>query len=497
MVAGIAFSSIKVRREAVGSVDRAQQEPVMRAPPTAPSDLAGADVRADVEHTLAAIERWDGLIGAFVDVLADAAERDAATAAAELSAGHRRSPLHGVPLAVKELFDVESADGSYGSLVLAGRRAEHDAAVVASLRNAGAVVVGVTRSHEFGWGITTQHATRGSTRNPWDLTRIPGGSSGGSAAAVAAGLVPLAVASDTGGSIRLPASFCGVYGLKTTPGRISRRGGVALAPTFDTVGFVARNPDLLASALAATAGPDVADPPTLDAPLLGPAVDPEHAGGLRFCVPDTGIGITPPAAHRQAVDTVAAALADLGGRRVDVSVPPGPQLYDIFVPYQMAEAHHVHHAILGTFPERAADYGADVRARLEAAAQVAIGDYLEAKRLAAEARARLHLVFDDVDVIVTLVSPIAPTTVAQPDAVDIGGRSVRLRDAVMPSTVPQNIAGLPSVTVPVGRDDNGLPVGVQLTGRPWSEQLLLAVAASLERAGACRADVPERFATGG
>ena len=194
---------------------------------------------------------------------------------------------------------------------------------------------------------------------------------------------------------------------------------------------------------------------------------------------------------------MAAALVELGCRRIDASVPPGPQLYDIFVPYQMAEAHHVHHTILGTFPERAADYGADVRARLEAAAQVAIGDYLDAKRLAAEARARFHLVFDDVDVIVTLVSPIAPTTVAQPDAVDIGGRSVRLRDAVMPSTVPQNIAGLPSVTVPVGRDDNGLPIGVQLTGRPWSEQLLLAVAASLERAGACRADVPERFATGG
>jgi aspartyl-tRNA(Asn)/glutamyl-tRNA(Gln) amidotransferase subunit A len=163
----------------------------------------------------------------------------------------------------------------------------------------------------------------------------------------------------------------------------------------------------------------------------------------------------------------------------------------------MAEAHHVHHAILGTFPERSADYGADVRSRLEAAAQVTIGDYLDARRLAAEARARFHLVFDEVDVLVTLVSPCAPSTVAQPDAVDIDGRSVRLRDAVMPSTVPQNIAGLPSITVPVGRDDHGLPIGVQLTGRPWSEQLLLAVAASLERAGACRASVPERFVTGG
>jgi aspartyl-tRNA(Asn)/glutamyl-tRNA(Gln) amidotransferase subunit A len=466
----------------------------MTSPAVAPD---GADGTVGVAESLGAIERWDGLIGAFVDVLADAAERDAARAAAEISGGKRRGPLHGVPVAVKELFDVESADGSYGSLVLAGRRADSDAAVVASLRQAGAVVVGVTRSHEFGWGITTQHATRGSTRNPWDLTRIPGGSSGGSAAAVAAGLVPLAVASDTGGSIRLPAAFCGVYGLKTTPGRISRRGGVPLAPSFDTVGFVARHPDLLASALAATAGPDAADPPTLDAPPLGPTIDPERIDGVRFGAPDTGVVITPPASHRHAVDTVVAALAELGCRRTDPSIPPGPQLYDIFVPYQLAEAHHVHNAILGTFPERSADYGADVRARLEAAAQVTVGDYLDARRLAAEARARLCLAFDDVDVIVTLVSPCAPSTVARPDAVDIDGRSLRLRDAVMPSTVPQNIAGLPSVTVPVGRDDHGLPIGVQLTGRPWSERLLLAVATSLARAGACRADVPARFVSGG
>jgi aspartyl-tRNA(Asn)/glutamyl-tRNA(Gln) amidotransferase subunit A len=462
-----------------------------------PGTVADATaVRRDLEHSLAAIERWDGLLGAFVDVTVEAAERDATAAAGELSAGHRRGALHGVPIAVKELFDVESADGSYGSMVLAGRRAQHDAAVVASLRRAGAVVVGLTRSHEFGWGITTQHATRGSTHNPWNLDRIPGGSSGGSAAAVAAGIVPLAVASDTGGSIRLPASFCGVYGLKTTPGRISRRGGVPLAPSFDTVGFVARNPGLLASALAATAGPDQADPPTLDAPPLGGADITEDDEGARFCVPHGDTGISPSAAHRRALDTVAAALGELGCRRVDASVPAGPALYEIFVPYQMAEAHHVHRAILGTFPEQSAQYGGDVRARLEAAAAVTIGDYLDARRLAAEARASFQVLFDDVDVIVTLVSPCGPSTVARPDVVAIDGRDVRLRDAVMPSTVPQNVAGLPSVTVPAGTDADGLPIGVQLTGRPWSEPMLLALAESLERRGACRASVPDRFSTG-
>jgi aspartyl-tRNA(Asn)/glutamyl-tRNA(Gln) amidotransferase subunit A len=453
----------------------------------------GGDVRHVVDRTLQSIDRWDRELGAFVDITASAAERDAARADAERSAGRDRGPLHGVPVAIKELFDVEAADGSYGSMVLAGRRAEHDAAVVASLRRAGAVIVGLTRSHEFGWGITTQNPTRGSTRNPWNLDRIPGGSSGGSAAAVAAGLVPLAVASDTGGSIRIPASFCGVFGLKTTPGRISRRGGVPLAPSFDTVGFVARDPALLASALAATAGPDAADPVTLDAPPLAAYGSGDEFGPLRYGVPELGLSITPTRAHLEALSTVAAALTDLGHKEVDVAVPSGPALYEIFVPFQMAEAHHVHHAILGTYPGQSGDYGDDVRVRLEAASSVTIADYLEARRLASEARATFQVLLDDVDIIIALVGPRGPSSVVQPDVVDVDGQQVRLRDAVMPSTVAQNIAGLPSVTVPAGYDAEGLPIGVQITGRPWSEPMLVSVAAALERVGVCRATVPDRF----
>jgi aspartyl-tRNA(Asn)/glutamyl-tRNA(Gln) amidotransferase subunit A len=454
----------------------------------------GRDARHAVERSLDAIDRHDTAVGAFVDFTIAAAERDLAAAEVELSAGRRRGPLHGVPIAVKELFDVADADGSYGSNVLADRRAPADAAVVASLRRAGAVVVGTTRAHEFGWGITTQHATRGSTHNPWHLDRIPGGSSGGSAAAVAAGMVPLAVASDTGGSVRIPAAFCGVFGLKTTPGRISRRGGVALAPTFDSVGFVAQHPALLAAALAATVGPDPGDPPTLDAPALAQA----GAGdlvGVRFCVPEAAGGIAPTTAHVAALNTVSAALAELGGRQVEVSLPSGASLYEIFVPHQMAEAHHIHHAVLDIYPSQAASYGPDVRARLEAASAVTIVDYLEARRLASDARGRFLDAFTSVDLVVALVNPCGPSTVDNPNEVDVDGRSVPLRDAVMPSTVPQNIAGLPSVTVPAGLDADGLPIGVQISGRPWSEPLLLAVADALELAGACRAAIPNRFRT--
>jgi aspartyl-tRNA(Asn)/glutamyl-tRNA(Gln) amidotransferase subunit A len=447
-----------------------------------------------LDEGLRLIERHDRSVGAFVDLRAEDARGDASALDDELAAGRSRGPLHGVPIAVKELFDVAEADGSYGSAVLAGRRATEDAAVVAALRRAGAVVVGTARAHEFGWGITTQHAMRGSTNNPWDVGRIPGGSSGGSAAAVAVGMVPLAVASDTGGSVRIPASFCGVFGLKTTPGRISRRGGVALAPSFDTVGFVAREPALLAAALAATAGRDPSDPPTLDAPAVDLEAVDDTLSSTRIAVPDIGPTVAPTAAHQRALDTIAAALVDLGCRQVDVAVPSGPEMYDVFVPLQMAEAHHVHHVVLDTYPRHADLYGSDVRRRLEMAAEVTIGHYLDAQRRAAEVRARYLAAFDSAELIVTLVSSTGPSTTEQPDVVDLGGRTLPLRDVVMPYTVPQNVAGLPSITVPAGADADGLPIGVQIVGSPWSEGRLLNAAEALHRSGASRVSTPARFA---
>ncbi len=438
-----------------------------------------------VRSSLDAIDRLDSAIGAFV-TLDESAERAAEDLRVESAQGHPRSALHGVPIGVKELFDVADTEVTYGSVVLAGRRATADAAIVAALRRAGAVVVGTTRSHEFGWGITTQHAERGSTRNPWDLDRIAGGSSGGSAAAVAAGMVPLAVASDTGGSIRIPASFCGVYGLKTTLGRISRTGGVPLAPSFDSPGFVTSDPTLLHAALAAVVGPDAADPPTLEAPALEVAGGAPAWSAVRYAVADSPSGRPPDATRLAAVTTVSEALVELGARRLEVQLPDGQSLYETFVPLQMAEAYDVHTSVLGTYPAQAATYGADVRGRLERAADVSISTYLDARRQAAADRAMFLQALGAVDLIVSLVGATGPTTTADPDVVHLEGTTVPLRDAVMPYTVPQNVAGLPSITVPVAFDADGLPIGVQLTGRPWSEPFLISVAVELQRCGAAR-----------
>ena len=439
--------------------------------------------------TLERIGRYDGELGAFVEVLPESAAADAARAD-EDGAGAGTAPLRGLPIGIKELFDIAGGQGTYGSLVLEGRRAAKDSAVVARLRGAGAVIVGSTRTHEFGWGITTQNAARGSTRNPWDLGRVPGGSSGGSAAAVSAGLVDLATGTDTGGSVRIPAAFCGVLGLKTTVGRISRVGLAPLAPSFDTPGFLARSVSLLRAALVATAGPDPGDPVTVGRPPVG---DASALGDLRFAVPAALLPSGSDTRWRAALDAVVAGLQMIGGEEVEVDAPDADGQLRIFAPMQMAEALQVHEDVIGTFPGEADRYGPDVRSRLEAARDVDVHRYLGASRAADGLRTATLRALEQAPLLVTPVGACGPSTTADPDEVELDGRTVTLRAAIMPSTVLQNVCGLPSLTVPAGTDAEGLPVGIQLTGGPWSEAHLLAVGAALEAAGTFSVQTPPAF----
>jgi aspartyl-tRNA(Asn)/glutamyl-tRNA(Gln) amidotransferase subunit A len=471
------------------------------SPPQEGSAPSHETAQSRLQTTLERIDRFDGELGAFTEVLAESAEAVAARTD-ELAAGAHpdgaTAPLWGRPIGIKELFEIGGGQASYGSEVLAGRRATHDSTVVARLRAAGAVIVGSTRSHEFGWGITTQNAARGSTRNPWDLGRVPGGSSGGSAAAVSAGLVSLATGTDTGGSIRIPAAFCGVLGLKTTVGRISRVGMAPLAPSFDTPGFLARSIELLGAALAATAGPDAGDPATIGRPALELAGAPPGAASgaaLRFAVPAALLPAGPDDRWRASLDAVVEGLCAIGGEQVDVDAPVAADLLGVFSPMQMAEALHVHEDVLGTFPADADRYGADVRGRLEQARTVDVRRYLAAGGAANELRTAMLRIFALAPLLVTPVGSCGPSTTADPDEIVLGGQTVPLRAVVMPSTVLQNLCGLPSLTVPVGTDVDGLPVGIQLTGGPWSEPHLLSIGAALEAAGTFTVRTPPGFAT--
>lgn len=436
-----------------------------------------------LEACLERIAAIDGTLGAFSHVATESARAEARARAAELAAGVDRGPLHGIPVGIKELFDVAGCPGDYGSDVLAGRLPDTDAVLVSRLRRAGAVIVGTTRSHEFGWGITTQHATRDSTANPWDIERIPGGSSGGSGAAVASGMVPVAVGSDTGGSVRIPSAFCGTLGIKVTLGRIPRTGGVALAPSFDTPGALTRSVRDLWSMIAAMAGADAGDPIAAGRPRLGPA--PEivtSLDGLRVGVAPALSELTPTPDVQSAFESACDALAGQGALIVEVDLPAASDFLDVFVPMQMAEAHNVHAVGLATWPDKETDYGRDVAGRIAAASEVDIGTYLSAT----ERRRGLVRAFDDVltdvDVVISPVSAVAPSRREDPDSAEHPAGPQLLRKAVMSYTTPQNVTGLPTVAVPVSFDDDGLPVAVQLAAARWCEDTAVAVAGALHLA---------------
>jgi aspartyl-tRNA(Asn)/glutamyl-tRNA(Gln) amidotransferase subunit A len=446
--------------------------------------LASGEVTSSelLAQSLSRIDEVDGRVGAFT-WLSDSAQDEAEVLDRELAAGQIRGPLHGIPIGVKELFDVVGAPATYGSLVLDPAPATADAEVVRRLRDAGAIIVGATRSHEFGWGITTQHATRGSTSNPWDLARVPGGSSGGSAAAVAAGMVPLAIASDTGGSIRIPAAFCGVAGIKPSYGRISKRGGVSLAPSLDTPGFIARSVADLYDALVIAAGLDPGDPSTVIAGL--PAL---HDDRERTSLEGVRIGHSPYlfelATHTGRVSDYEAALSvavELGAELVELELPRARQFRETFAIIQMADAVTVHRDVLRTFPERESRYGQDVLSRLNAASDVTVSQLLGAVAAARVLHAQLLLGLRSVDVLLSPVSTVAPPLTSDPDTAFDGNVEVPLREAVMGFTTPQNLTGLPTVAFPFGLSDDGLPVGFQITGRKGDEFCALRTAAKLER----------------
>ena len=437
---------------------------------------------AVLDDTLARIATMDKELSSFVAIDADRAHRAAAAADAELKSARWRGPLHGVPIAVKELFDVENLPATYGSQARAGAVAAADAEVVRRLRRAGAVIVGLTRSHEFGWGITTQHPNGTGTRNPRNPDFIAGGSSGGSAAAVAAGLVPAAVASDTGGSVRIPSALCGVAGVKPTFGRIPRDGSVPLAPSLDTPGFIARTPGDLVPLLEATAGWSAADPATRIAGMASPGPWPAALSGRRVGVSPDLLGTALAAPHAAAYQRARDVLAELGATIVQLRLPSAAQYREVFGVIQMAEAYDVHHRRLALSPARAPDYGEDVRRRLEGGRSIDLGAYFAA----CDRRRHLVAALDDalasVDVLLTPVNPGTPPRRSDPDHVIApDGTRQPFRDVIMGYTVPQNLAGVPTVTIWAGADELGLPCGIQLTAARGHEFSALQLAEVLDR----------------
>jgi AtzE family amidohydrolase len=441
--------------------------------------LSARDV---VRAALARIGARDPGVNAFTDVLGERALADASRVDEAIAAGRDPGPLAGVPFAVKNLFDVE------GVVTLAGSRinrerppADRDAAAVARLRSAGAVLTGALNMDEYAFGFTTENTHYGPTRNPHDPGRVAGGSSGGSAAAVAAGMVPLSLGTDTNGSIRVPAALCGVFGLKPTYGRVSRRGVTLFATSLDHVGPLARSVRDIALAFDVMHGPDPEDPvssrrpaePTLAS--LGQGVD-----GLRIAVADGHFDQGGEPETFAAVDAMARAL----GTSRRVTVPEGRRARAAAMVITACEAAALH---LEDLRARPGDFDPLIRDRFLAGALLPGTYYVQAQRFRQWYRARVRELLREVDVL------LAPTTpcVAPPigcERIVLAGQEVLMRPALGLYTQPLSLIGLPILSVPVARPDRP-PLGVQLIAAPYHEALILRVAAHLEHLGVVAAPV--------
>jgi aspartyl-tRNA(Asn)/glutamyl-tRNA(Gln) amidotransferase subunit A len=425
-----------------------------------------------VRALLDRIDRLDVRLGCYVATLADSALAEAKAAEQEIAAGARRGPLHGVPMALKDIFDTAGVETASGARVFAGNVPTEDAFVVRRLREAGAILVGKLNMHEIAYGLTNTNPHFGPCRNPWDTGRVPGGSSGGSAAALAAGLCEISLGTDTGGSIRLPAGACGVVGLKPTFGRVSRRGVLNLSWSLDHVGPMTRTVEDAALVLDAIAGPDPADPWCTERPVdryaagLGAPVE-----GLRIGVPSDLFFEGVDAPVEQAVRAAIGVLRDRGAELVDVALPHTKDGYFPLLAILGAEASAFHAARLRDRPD---DFGEDVRLRLQFGRELRATDVVVARRWQWLVREDFRRAFERCDVLATPTLPhVAPT---------IGAVVPREPDRAWNRFMaPANLAGLPAISVPCGFVD-GLPIGLQVTGRPFDEATVLQVAHAYEQA---------------
>jgi AtzE family amidohydrolase len=451
-------------------------------------DLA-ADIRARRttarEVALSALQRIrarDPSLNCFTAILAESALREADAVDSALAAGLEPGPLAGVPFAVKNLFDVAGLTTLAGSKINAGRPpAARDATVVARLRGAGAVLLGALNMDEYAFGFTTENSHYGPTRNPHDPTRVAGGSSGGSAAAVGGGLVPLALGSDTNGSIRVPASLCGVFGLKPTYGRLSRAGAALFGISFDHVGPLATSVRDLAIAYDVMQGPDPADP--VCAGRAAEACLPrltDGLRGLRIAVADGHFAARGEPEVFAAVDSVAKALGAV--RRV--TIPENDRARAAAMIITASEGASLH---MDDLKSRPMDFDPMTRDRFLAGALVPAALYVRAQRFRAWYRERVREIFRDVDVLLTPTTPFAAPKIGQ-ETIAVAGLQVPTRPMLGLYTQPLSFIGLPVISVPVA-GPGPLPLGVQLVAAPWNEGALFRIAAVLERDGVAAARI--------
>jgi aspartyl-tRNA(Asn)/glutamyl-tRNA(Gln) amidotransferase subunit A len=424
------------------------------------------DVTA-LEVTNICLQRIDELqpsLNAFIRVMADEARRDAEAADRELASGRDRGPLHGVPIAVKDIIDVKGIPTTAASRVRDGHVAAADAPVITRLRDAGAVIIGKTNLDEFAFGTTSEHSAFGAVRHPLDPSRSPGGSSGGSAVAVASGMALAALGTDTGGSIRIPAAACGIVGLKPTLGEISTAGVVPLSRTFDHVGPFTRtvgDARLVHQAMSASSGADLS----------------RSAKDLRLGIPSGYLIDVLDGDVRACFDEATAALRSAGATFMDISIPHASMTPAVYTHIHSSEGATYHARTLDSEPER---YTPVVRRRLELGRYVMAEDYVRAMEGRELLRREVEEALNDCDALVLPTLPI-PAPAVGAETMTIGGREEPVRALMLRLTQLFNVTGHPAMSIPCGVAAHGLPVGLQMVGHRDGTAALIEVAELIER----------------
>jgi aspartyl-tRNA(Asn)/glutamyl-tRNA(Gln) amidotransferase subunit A len=428
------------------------------------------------ELALARIERWNPGLNAFLTVVEKRARREARIAERETRRGNWRGPLHGIPISLKDNFCTRGVRTTAGSKILADFVPKRDSDVAARLARAGAILLGKTNMHEFAYGITTENPHYGPAHNPWAKDCIAGGSSGGSAIAVATGMGFGSFGTDTGGSIRIPAALCGTVGLKPTFGLVSLAGVIPLAETFDHAGPIARSVTDACILLQAVAGayPQGVTPP--DYRRLRKNRPPR----IRLGWPKQYFFERVDGELRTLFEAAAKAFRSIGIRVEEVSLELPAESAEPSTNIALAEATHYHES-QGYFPARAADYGEEVRQRLEMGEKVRAVDYLRALAWKPELQKEFDAAFEHFDAILAPASPIPAPRIGEREVI-VGGEQETVRSALVRVNRPANFTGHPAISIPCGFTSAGLPAGLQLIGPRWGEAGLLSITLAYEEA---------------
>jgi aspartyl-tRNA(Asn)/glutamyl-tRNA(Gln) amidotransferase subunit A len=447
-------------------------------------DISPVDL---VEATLERIAKLNPKLNAFITILEDLARQDAKNAESLIKEGSYKGPLHGIPVCLKDLIYVKEVKSTSGSKILSNFVPNYDSTVVKKLREAGAIIVGMNNTHEFASGITNINPHYGSSKNPWDVNRMSGGSSGGSAVAVSAGMALASIGTDTSGSIRVPSSLCGLFGLKPTYGRVSKYGVQELAPSIDHIGPIAKSPWDIAAVLQTIAGYD-----ELDGSTVGVAVpdyiklisyDGEQkqgekaSNGFKLGIPMQFFFDIIDSNVMSVFERFVDKLHECGISTISVNVEKTDKIFEAWRAIRLGESAAVHSEWIRS---RRGDYGNDVIIMLEKGMEITAVQYINAHKMRKEIKTAFLKAMTECDALL-VPSTIIPAPMLDQAIVNINEKnSMEVYQALSRLTTAFDITGLPAFNVPAGfvrgyKKNNKLPVGVQLVGRPFDEGTLLRI----------------------